>query len=70
VLVEGGSESPERIRSYVVQALKSACRNVRDGAVVTVLQDENDRLIGLDISGMPSQALQDEVDKFTDKFEG
>lgn len=70
VLVEGGSESLERTRSYVIQAIKSSCRNVRDGSVVIALHDENDRLIGLDISGMPSQALQDEVDKFTDKFEG
>lgn len=70
VLVEGGSESHERTRSYVIQALKSACRNVRDGSVLIALYDENEHLIGLDVSGSPSAALQQQVDKFTEKFEG
>ena len=63
ILIEAGNESLERTRSYVLQAVKSSCRNIRDGNVVIGLYNENDELIGLDMTGTPSEALQDQIDE-------
>jgi len=70
VLIEPGNESSERTRSYVIQALKSALRNIRDGNVVIALYDETDQLIGMDVSGTPSESLQDTIDEWLDSYEG
>ena len=70
VLVEPGSESLERTMGYVISALKTACRNIRDGTVAIALYDENDRLIGMDLSGVPSEGLQVTVDDMFEDHEG
>lgn len=69
VLIEAGSESVERTRSYVIQALKSSCRNIRDGTVVIRLYDEHEQLIGTDITGTPSEDLQERFDELFDSYE-
>jgi hypothetical protein len=63
VLIQPGTESGERLRSYVLSALKSACRNVRDGAVAIGLYNEDGELIGLDMSGIASETMQDSIDE-------
>jgi hypothetical protein len=70
VLYEAGSESQERTRGYVVQALKSACRNIRDGNVSIALYDEDDNLIGMDVTGTPSETLQNLLDDLFESYEG
>lgn len=70
IFIEPGAESLERTRGYVIQAIKSSARNIRDGTVVIVLYDENEKLIGMDMTGNPSPALQGSVDEMLEKFEG
>jgi hypothetical protein len=68
ILIEPGAESPDRLRGYVVSAVKNACRNIRDGTVVIVLHDEDDNLIGMDVSGTPSVTLQKEFDDLMERY--
>ena len=67
-LVESGAESADRTLGYVVQAAKSACRNIRDGCVVTLLYNEDGDLIGMDVSGTPSVTFQNELDEVMGRF--
>ena len=69
ILVESGSESMERTRGYVIAAMKTACRNIRDGNVVVALYDEDEHLLGMDVTGVPSENLQDSIDQLFDKYE-
>jgi hypothetical protein len=69
ILIEPGTESLERTKSYVISAVKSSCRNIRDGNVVVALYDEDDHLLGMDVTGVPSETLQDTIDGMFDKFE-
>jgi len=66
VLIESGTESPDRTRGYVVSALKSSLRNIRDGAVVLAVYNEAGELLGTDTSGTPSPNLQDEIEAVFD----
>lgn len=69
ITFEAGTESPERTRGYIVQSLKSSLRNIRDGAAVICLYDDDDNLIGMDMSGTPSVTFQKAVDELLDKFD-
>jgi len=69
IIIDPGTESVERTVSYAVQALKSAFRNFRDGSVLVLIYNDNERLIGVDLSGLPSEGLQEMVDDFVDKLE-
>ena len=63
VLIEGD----ERTRSFVVSALKSSCRNIRDGTAVAIgLFDEDGKSLGVDISGSPSTEMQDLIEEIFD----
>lgn len=63
IIIEPGNESIERTRGYVVSALKNSFRNLRDGSAVIALYNEDDELIGMDISGTPSEELQEILEK-------
>lgn len=69
IVVESNSESNERTIGYVVSALKNACKNIRDGTVLITIYDEDDKMIGADMSGIPSEELQDSFDDMVDKLE-
>lgn len=62
ILVEAAPEDIDRIRLYVIGALKASCRHIREGAVAITIYDENDTLIGSDISGTPSEEFQDRIE--------
>lgn len=68
IMIEPGAESPDRLRGYVVSAVKNSCRNIRDGTVVIVLHDVDDNLIGMDVSGTPSVTLQKEFDDLMERY--
>lgn len=68
ILVESSSESEERTVGYVVSALKNSFRNIRDGTVVITIYDENEHLIGADMSGSPSAEIEDVFDDLVDKL--
>ena len=63
IVHETGSEPEERGRGYIVQSLKNACRNMRDGAAAIVIKDENGRIIGVDVSGTPSETFQEDIEE-------
>ncbi len=69
IVIETNAESQERTVAYVVSALKNACRNMRDGTVLIQVYDEQDRLLGADLSGSPTEELQDVFDDLVDKIE-
>lgn len=69
ILIEPGTESAERTRSYVVSTLKSSLRNIRDGSVAIALYNEEEDLIGLDVTGLPSETFQETVDGLFDRYE-
>lgn len=69
VFIDSNVESEERIRAYVIQAFKNACKNIRDGTVLVVIRDENERILGVDLSGTPTPELQDSFDDMIDKLE-
>jgi hypothetical protein len=68
VTIEPGTESVERTVGYVVQALKASQRNIRDGSVVIAIKRDG-QLIGVDLSGTPSENLQDQVDNLMDALD-
>lgn len=70
VYVDSNAESPERIRGYAVSAFKNACKNIRDGTVLSVIRDtETGKIIGVDLSGTPSSELQEQFEDLIDKLE-
>ena len=69
ILIESGPESVDRTRGYVITALKSALRNIRGGAVAIALYDEDDVLIGMDVSGVPSSELQEHIEDLFEHYE-
>lgn len=66
VLIQRGNESPERTKGYVVSALKSSLRNIRDGSTVMAIYGEDGAYLGGDNSGTPSEALQEEIEAVFD----
>ena len=69
IVIETNAESPERTLGYVVSALKAACRNTRDGSVLITIYDDEDHMLGADLSGTPSEELQSDLEDLLDKFE-
>lgn len=63
ILIESHPESADRTLGYVVTALKSSVRNIRGGSVAIALYDEDDQMIGMDISGSPSASFQKQVNE-------
>lgn len=69
ILIESGPESAERTKGYVITALKSSLRNIRGGAVAIALYDEDEVLIGMDVSGHPSAELQEQLEDLFEHYE-
>lgn len=69
ILIEPHTESSERTRGYVIAALKSSLRNIRDGSVAIALYNEEGEMIGMDVSGAPSQEFQDHVDDMFEHYQ-
>lgn len=61
VLIEAEEKHIERTVGFVKTSLKGSCRNLNDGAVVIGLY-ENDRLVGLDVTGELSESSQEQVE--------
>lgn len=62
ILIET-NESLVSLRRYVVTAVKQSCRNVRGGAVVVALYDEDDNFLGLDVAGTPSEEMREQMNE-------
>jgi hypothetical protein len=69
ILIEPHAESSERTKGYVITALKSSLRNIRDGAVAIALYNEEGEMIGMDVTGVPSEALQVHIEELFDSYE-
>lgn len=69
ILVESAVESSDRTKGYVIAAVKSSLRNIRDGSVAIALYNEDDELIGMDVSGSPSPEFQGHVDDLFEHYE-
>lgn len=68
IVVEDEASNIERSVGFVKTSLKGSCRNLSGGAVVIGLYDDDDELVGLDITGTPSDAMQEMVESlFEDK---
>lgn len=63
VLVEADENYIDRTTGYVKSALKSSCRNLVYGAAVLALYDEHGKLVGLDITGTPTDELAEIADE-------
>lgn len=63
ILVEASPEDMDRIRLYVIGALKASCRHIREGAVAISLFDESEVMIGMDVSGQPSEVMQSLIEE-------
>lgn len=62
VLLESTSGSKEGLRRHALNALKASCRNARDAVVAVVLYDDEGKVLGLDVTGTPSEEMQREID--------
>lgn len=69
LILDSPVEGQDRAKGYVVSALKNSCKNIRDGTVLTTVYDDEEHIIGVDLSGTPSEELQDELEDLLDKLE-
>ena len=63
IFVEDDEETLARTLSFIKTSVKGSCRNLGNGTVILGLYDENDRLVGLDITGNPSASMQEQVEE-------
>lgn len=60
VLVDAAPSRMDRAVAYVKSSVKSSCRNMAHGSVALGVYQE-DRLVGLDVSGRPTRAMREMV---------
>lgn len=63
VLVETDAENMTRTLNFIKTSVKGSCRNLKNGAVVIGLYDEDGRVVGVDVTGNPSQVMQRRIEE-------
>jgi hypothetical protein len=62
VLYEAEDGREESLGRFVLLAVKQSCRHVRNGVVAVVVRDGDGNVLGVDISGAPSEEMQEQLD--------
>ena len=66
ILVEDDEDAIRRTVGFIKTSVKGSCRNLNSGTVILGLYDEDDRLVGLDVTGKPSHVLQEQMEELFD----
>jgi pyrimidine deaminase RibD-like protein len=59
---ESTDANDEMLKRYLVNAAKSFARNARSAVVGVVVLDEDDNVLGVDVTGSPSEEIQSAID--------